>query len=286
MLMRVLHFIIGAALAGGGGWLAWTSRETASGIFPVGQAGLPLMFLAGVFGVTSGIVFLVSAVHPRPNQKRIAAEKAARDDAALQQAEAYYSERSRAADRDWRASEITPPPPAPPAAAVASPAAPAPAAAQPSQPVAPPAAPPPIRPTPPPAPSQPVAKPVAAVFPSDATLAAIPRAQDAPPAAAARPATAAVPVTPAGGEANAAIREALTAGRLDEAEKLLNAGRDTATGIALAELTALAGDHAAASGRQSHARWLWRLALKRFGEQEAMGSPAARAVAESLRVSG
>ena len=84
----------------------------------------------------------------------------------------------------------------------------------------------------------------------------------------------------------AAIRAALAAGNLDDAEKLLNAGRDTAQGLELAELTGLAGDHAAAMGRASNAKWLWRLALKRFGEQSAMDTPAAKAVAESLRISG
>ena len=46
----------------------------------------------------------------------------------------------------------------------------------------------------------------------------------------------------------------------------------------------LAGDHAAAVGRASNAKWLWRLALKRFGELNAMDAPAAKAVAENLRV--
>jgi hypothetical protein len=64
---------------------------------------------------------------------------------------------------------------------------------------------------------------------------------------------------------------------------MLAAARDTATGMDLALLTALAADHAAVSGRQSHAKWLWRLALKRFGELGALSSDAAKAVAESLR---
>lgn len=83
-----------------------------------------------------------------------------------------------------------------------------------------------------------------------------------------------------------AIRTALAAGHLDEAEKLLNAGRESAQGLELAELTGLAGDHAAAAGRLSNAKWLWRLSLKRFGELGAMDTPAAQAVAESLRVAG
>lgn len=82
-----------------------------------------------------------------------------------------------------------------------------------------------------------------------------------------------------------AIRAAIAEGRLDEAERLLEAGRETAEGVALAELTGLAGDHAAAAGRQSHAKWLWRLATRRFAEAGAMDTPAARAVADSLRTS-
>jgi hypothetical protein len=82
-----------------------------------------------------------------------------------------------------------------------------------------------------------------------------------------------------------AIRTAIADGRLDEADKLLSKERDVAQGEQLAELTGLAGDHAAAAGRQSNAKWLWRLALKRFGECNAMNSPAARAVSERLRLS-
>jgi hypothetical protein len=93
-------------------------------------------------------------------------------------------------------------------------------------------------------------------------------------------------VPSAAAEPHAAIRAALKAGQLAEAERLLEAGRESAKGLALAELTGLAGDHAAAAGRQSHAKWLWRLAIKRFGEEGAMDTPAARAISESLRVTG
>lgn len=100
--------------------------------------------------------------------------------------------------------------------------------------------------------------------------------------------TAAAPpaVPSAAPDPHAAIRSALNAGQLAEAERLLEIGRDTAKGLALAELTGLAGDHAAAAGRQSHAKWLWRLAMKRFSEEGAMDTPAAKAVSESLRVTG
>lgn len=97
---------------------------------------------------------------------------------------------------------------------------------------------------------------------------------------------AAAVVPSAAADPHAAIRSALKAGQLAEAERLLEAGRESAKGLALAELTGLAGDHAAAAGRQSHAKWLWRLAIKRFGEEGAMDTPAARAISESLRVTG
>ncbi len=67
---------------------------------------------------------------------------------------------------------------------------------------------------------------------------------------------------------------------------MLNVAREKAEGLALAELTGLAGDHAAAAGRISNAKWLWRLAAKRFGELGAMDTPAAKAVSESLRTAG
>jgi len=305
MLVRVLHFVLGAVLGAGGGYLVWTHRSGGMDIFPP-AAGMPWLVIAGVLLLSAGVVFLVSAVHPRPNRRaRLAAEAADRD-ATLSAAESYYSERGRAADRDWRAGDI--PEPAAPAAA---PPAPAPVKAAPV--VAPVVAAPAVTAS---AAAKPVATsapPEAAAsvpFPSSATLAPIPAAAEAPPApvklqaAESAPVAEAAPapvviapaapplpiapvVAPAVAETPfAAIRAALAAGNLDDAEKLLNAGRDTAQGLELAELTGLAGDHAAAMGRASNAKWLWRLALKRFGEQSAMDTPAAKAVAESLRISG
>jgi hypothetical protein len=119
-------------------------------------------------------------------------------------------------------------------------------------------------------------------FPSVATLAPIPKATEPPPpnALAAPPAPAVAPgLFPE-------IRAAIAEGRLEDADRMLNAEREIAQGAALAELTGLAGDHAAAAGRASHAKWLWRRALSRFGELNAMDTPAARAVADKLRTAG
>jgi len=118
-------------------------------------------------------------------------------------------------------------------------------------------------------------------FPSAATLAPIPKSSDPPPA----PSGVAPAAPPASPGAFDAIRAAIADGRLDEADRMLTTEKDRAQGEALAELTGLAGDHAAAAGRQSNAKWLWRLALKRFGECNAMNSAAARAVSERLRLS-
>ncbi len=290
MVWRSLQFILGAALAGGGGYLAWLQRDAVGSLLPPGPSGLPLLFLAGMIGVTSGLVFIVSAIHPRPNQRRAREAAAARDEAALQEADHYYSERSRATDRDWRAADITPPPVAP-QPAVAQPVAPPPPkpVAPAAQPVAAPA---PAKPAPPPVAAQPVApppqaapqpKPAAPVapapppqtqvvqappanpFPSSVTLAPLPRAEG-----------------PVVDQSLAPIRAAIAQGRLPEAERMLHAARETAAGLDLAKLTALAGDHAAALGQPKHARWLWRLAVKRFGEHDALGLPEAKAVLDSL----
>ena len=311
MLVRILHFVLGALAGAGGGYLLWMNRADVGTLFPPGPAGPPWMIVAGALAFAAGVVFLVSAVHPRPNRRRELEAREAKRTAHLGEAEAYYAEAGRAADRDWRSGDI-------PAPAAAQPVA-APAPAQ-TAPVTPPLAQPapvgpaPVPPPPPPppipaTPSQPV-KPVAtavptaapqpaapqpavaapapasAAFPSAASLAPIPVAAEPPPAIPATPAVAAAVVPSAAADPHAAIRSALKAGQLAEAERLLEAGRESAKGLALAELTGLAGDHAAAAGRQSHAKWLWRLAIKRFGEEGAMDTPAARAISESLRVTG
>jgi hypothetical protein len=284
LLVRIVHFLIGAVLAGGGGYLVWTQRDASRAIFPPGAEGVSWLLLAGLLGALAGLVFLISAVAPRPNRKARLAAEAERRKETIQAADTYYSERARAADRDWRSGELPPATPPPPKSepAPAPPAPEAPLAAQ-------------SAPLPDPGPRAASMKPVAAAappeapapnpFPSAATLAPIPKAAEAPPAPGpAQPAPSNV-VSLGGGASFAAIRAAIAEGRLDDADKMLNAEREGAKGEALAELTGLAGDHAAAAGRQSNAKWLWRLALKRFGEADAMNSPAARTVSERLRLS-
>lgn len=288
MLVRILQFLVGAVLGGGGGYLAWLHRFEFGAVFPPGPGGPPWMLVIGILGVVTGIVFLVSAVHPRPNQRAALAARAQQRDAHLNEAETYYAEAGRAADRDWRSGDIPPPAaPAPVAPAPVAPAAPvmeAPVADPAPVVVAPPPPPKPAPPPPPPiAPVTEAPPPPPSTFPSTASLAPLPQAAEPPPSPVTSPASVAPPVGPG---LHDSIRAAISDGRLEEAERLLEAGRETAEGVALAELTGLAGDHAAAAGRQSHAKWLWRLAIKRFGEAGAIDTPAGRAVAESLRTSG
>lgn len=307
MLVRILHFLLGALAGASGGYLLWMNRADLGALFPPGPAGPPWMIVAGALAVAAGVVFLVSAVHPRSNRRRELEAREAKRTAHLGEAEAYYAEAGRAADRDWRSGDI-PAPVAPRPVAAPAPAQPAPVTPPPVEPAV--VAPAPVAPPPPPPvavtpsqPDKPVATavptaapqpaapppaapaPASAAFPSTASLTPIPVATEPPPvipvvAAPAAPSPSAAP------DPHAAIRAALKAGQLAEAERLLDAGRETAKGLALAELTGLAGDHAAAAGRQSHAKWLWRLAIKRFGEEGAMDTPAARAVSESLRITG
>lgn len=270
MLGRIIHFLIGAGAAAAGGYLMWMHRASVAAIFPPSAEDTPWLLIAGLAAACTGIVFLAAAVIPRPQRAARLAAEAARRQEALTAADAYYAERSRAADRDWRSGDL-PAPVQPQAPAEPAPAKPA--AAKPVASAVPPAA----------LPSQP--------FPASATLAPIPKSADPPPRPAAAPARDQIEAAPALPQAAAqeadrfgAIRAAIAEGRLDEADRMLSKERESAEGEALAELTGLAGDHAAAAGRQSNAKWLWRLALKRFGEADAMTSPAARAVSERLRL--
>ena len=84
------------------------------------------------------------------------------------------------------------------------------------------------------------------------------------------------------------IKDALEAGRLDDADALLaDIRRDLVTEgdehtPELAELTGLAGDHAAASGRPGGAKWLYRLAMQRFQEADAEDTTAAKFIEAKL----
>ena len=283
MLVRIAHGLLGVVLAGGGGYLAWTAWSAGVNVFPPAP-DMPWLAIAGVLGLAAGVALLGKAALMGPDQAQLAAKKAEQD-AALGAAESYYSQRAHAADRDWRSGDIPPPVAPAPQPVVAAPVVAAPVVAAPlvaSPPPAPVSAKPVATSAPPAATSAPPlltpAPPVAALpplFPSTANLAPIPAASTpvlaaakptpGPPPAAAPPAVAppvAPPAdaSPAPEQADpfAGIKAALAAGKTDEAEKLLNAARETAQGLALAELTGLAGDHAAAVGRASNAKWLWR----------------------------
>ena len=110
-----------------------------------------------------------------------------------------------------------------------------------------------------------------------------------PPSSAAPPDEQGPPLAP-GASPLRLIRDAIAAGDLDRAELLLGEERNrlSAAGdaerMALAELTGLAGDHAAAAGRIGSAKWLWRLALQRFAAADAIGVSSARDVSERLRL--
>ena len=317
--------LLGAALAGGGGYLTWLYRTLTPQLFPPDPRHAPWLLIAGLAGLIAGIVLLIEALMPRPQRKAQIAQDAERRRAAIAAADVYYAERARAADRDWRSGDLPPQPPkpspfdnapfekgpvetAPVAEATLAPAASAVAplgapvfAATPSLALdshfpsmaslgaIPPSVDGPLLPRPTSA-----AALSTAYSPTPATRAPLSPSANAPtrPAlvfdAAAQPAYAATPSLING--AFTRIRAALAGGELEAADQLLAEERTRlTTGGAnsetdLAELTGLAGDHAAASGRIGGAKWLWRLSLQRFGAANAMGAPAARAVSERLRL--
>ena len=86
------------------------------------------------------------------------------------------------------------------------------------------------------------------------------------------------------------IRQAITENRLKDADRLLTETRrqfneaPETNPVELAQLTGLAGDHAAADGRLGSAKWLWRLALQRFAAAGAIDDPSAREVSERMRL--
>jgi hypothetical protein len=319
MIVRIVQFLIGAALVCGGGLLGWLFRAEAGALFPASPGSAAWLLVIAVLAVSAGAVLLVTAILPQPGrQARIAAEIARREEA-LNSADKYYSERSRAADRDWRSGDL-PPAPAP---TETSPASPEPAAPVPPKPVAGPfpslaamspiplATDPPLQPlpssTPPPQPVvlQPVlqaavssagSQVVAEQAPAHAQPAVIAPAAVTPPAAVmtepapaasapSDPAPAAPPVEDVA-DRFARIRAAIDDGQLEDADRLLaeERSRPGMEGAALAELTGLAGDHAAAAGRPGNAKWLWRLSLKRFADAGEINSSEARHVSERLRL--
>jgi len=255
MIARVLFLLVGLVATGAGGFLGWLNRHLASSLFPADPAHAPWPLVGAVALLATGLACIGAGVAPQKGKRRSADVKSAEQTAALQAADTYYAARTTApvtehpADRDWRSADLPPVPPS--IAATPPPPAPPPSVR---------AAPEPASAVPPPAPPPVVAAPPAATSP----------AQDD---------------TPLG-----RIRAALAANRLEEADRLLADERNRLSGagdgdpVALAMLTGLAGDHAAADGRVGGAKWLWRLALQRFAKADAMNSAEARAVAESLRL--
>lgn len=294
MIVRILFLLLGLAATGAGGVLGWMNRGLAGAVFPADASRAPWPLVGAVALVAFGLVFLVAGLLPRKDTRRAADAKAAEHEAKLREADTYYATQTapaapdHPADRDWRSADL--PPAAPPMPELPRTVAPPPAPVAPPLPdPAPPVAPLPEPPVMPP----PVA--ALAVFPAAATLAPIPAAADPPPPAPA-PTVAPAPAPPAAPPAAAPaspldqIREALAGNRLEEADRLLAEERTRLSSagdgdpVALATLTGLAGDHAAADGRTGGAKWLWRLALQRFAKADAIGSAEARAVAERLRL--
>src|SRR5262245_41716313 len=113
MLVRALHFLIGALFGAGGGYLLWMNRASLSApLFPPGPEGLPWMAIAGIAAATTGIVFVATAVIPRPKRAAAKAAAAAAREAKIAAADAYYGDNNnhnRAADRDWRHGDLPPP---------------------------------------------------------------------------------------------------------------------------------------------------------------------------------
>ena len=298
MVLRILRFLFGASLAAGGGYVVWRFRRDAAAFFPFDPATFPWFLAAGMALLVLGMVMVVSALLPSAGARARAAEREARRRQRLIEADQFYKQRALGAPTPAHALPPPADPPAETAPAAArgpfedplfSPAAPASAAiplvfrADGAQPI------PAGLERPPPLP------------PSPMTDARRPAAAPAPPAA---PRPAAGPTGPANGRdlssepappapgagALAAIRQAIAANELAEADRLLAMERTRLTSggdahaLALAELTGLAGDHAAAAGRVGGAKWLWRLSLQRFAAADAIASPEARAVSERLRL--
>lgn len=90
-MFRVIEAILGAALAGGGGYVAWMNRGSVEGMFPP-EPGLSVWsFVGGLVGVIIGVVMFVHAVGPRPKAKAQRAEEMERRNEVLRNAEAFYT---------------------------------------------------------------------------------------------------------------------------------------------------------------------------------------------------
>ncbi len=189
MVRRIIQLVIGAALAGGGGYLTWLNRAQAPQLFPPNPHDPPWVLVAGLGALVVGLVALVGGALPERGRKLRMAEDAARREAALQTADAYYAERARAADRDWRSGSLPPEPatrtttPSPPDPQTPDPEPPEwserpePPPPAPPEPPAPVAAEPPAPVAPPrhePSPERVMAPAATRGFPSAATLAPIP----------------------------------------------------------------------------------------------------------------
>jgi hypothetical protein len=289
MVMRIVQILAGAALAAAGGYFGWMIGIFRTPIFPPESSLAAWPALLSLFLASAGAALLAYGVSPRTAERKRLAEEAARRQAALEAADAYYASKTRAADRDWRSGDLPPPTPTRDtplgdanAHNVSSPPSieaiePEPATTTPD--VAP--APSPQSETAPLSATSLEAETIELGEPTEAAPKTAPETQDPPP--------------PASSSASAIsplrlIRDAIASGDLDEAERLLAEERNrlSAAGdaerLALAELTGLAGDHAAAAGRVGSAKWLWRLALQRFAAADAIGAPTARDVSERLRL--
>jgi hypothetical protein len=319
MVVRIVQLLLGVGMIGGGGYLIWWQRALMNALWPVVPGKAPWLLIGGIGLVFLGLVFVLVGAMPKPKKKAEVAAETAKREKHIKEADAFYSDRAKAPDRDWRSGPIPPQPaqakPQPvPEPKVAPP--PPPQARQPAPPPQPQQAAPQPAPKPQPelvtpSPAKPAAvKPQAAsappsgggLFPSAATLSPMPKAAEPPaqamppkaappPSAAAQSKPTAVPSSGGSGAAFDRIRAALRDKKLDEADKILSEERERLTALgeannkaAMAELTALAGDHAEASGRSSNAKWLWRLAHKRFVDAGALNHPAAKALTDKLRL--
>lgn len=285
MLMRAVHILAGTIMATAGGYLAWIMGTLRTPVFPPESGISAWPAILSLLLASVGLSWLGYGLSPRTAERSRKIEEAARRQAALEAADAYYASKTRAANRDWRSGDLPPPAPRQSADDQNSKAEPAPSPPSPMG-------------TAPPLPDIETA-PSTSI---EAETAAFPQAmhtetsQEPDHAVEAQSPSSGIqtqepiPSATSGASPLRLIRDAIAAGDLDRAELLLGEERDrlSAAGdaerMALAELTGLAGDHAAAAGRIGSAKWLWRLALQRFAAADAIGASSARDVSERLRL--